>query len=51
MAFTRVNLPEVIKVLAEKSVIWETPNIKRAITYKNNDGALVLKTDGINIVV
>ncbi|XP_026481582.1 DNA-directed RNA polymerase I subunit RPA1-like [Ctenocephalides felis] len=50
MHYTKVNLPEILKGLAEKAVIWETPNIKRAITYQNNDGELVLKTDGINIV-
>lgn len=36
--------------VAKKSVIWETPNIKRAIVYPK-DNQLMLRTDGINIVV
>lgn len=39
-----------LKDLASKSVLYETPNIKRAITYLKDD-TLTLRTDGINIGV
>ncbi|XP_055383331.1 DNA-directed RNA polymerase I subunit RPA1, partial [Condylostylus longicornis] len=44
-----VDISTLLKNLAEKSVVYEVPKIKRAITYTNNDD-LILKTDGINIV-
>lgn len=43
-------MSSILKQIAKKSVIHEVDKIKRAITYKNKDD-LLLKTDGINIVV
>lgn len=42
-------LSSILKELAQKAVIHEVSNIKRAIIYKNNDNVVVLKTDGINM--
>lgn len=44
-----IDLSNILKDVARKSVISEVPLIKRAITYNQNSD-LVLKTDGINIV-
>ncbi|KAI4454954.1 dna-directed rna polymerase [Holotrichia oblita] len=45
----KIDITAVLKETAAKSVMWETPNIKRAITYMKDD-VLTLRTDGINIV-
>jgi DNA-directed RNA polymerase I subunit RPA1 len=45
----KVDLTPVLRDVAAKSVIYEIPHIRRAITYKQNDET-ILKTDGINIV-
>ncbi|KAF2896564.1 hypothetical protein ILUMI_09614 [Ignelater luminosus] len=45
----KLDLTAILKEVAHKSVIWETPNIKRAITYMKDD-RLTLRTDGINII-
>lgn len=42
-------LSSVLRELAQKSVIHEVSNIKRAIIYKNIENVPTLKTDGINI--
>lgn len=48
MTYKNVDISNVLKESARKSVITEVPLIKRAITYnKNND--IFLKTEGINI--
>lgn len=47
--YKSVDLTNTMREVAAKSVIWEVPKIKRAITYDNN-GRLTLKTEGINIV-
>lgn len=48
MTYKNIDISNVLKESARKSVITEVPLIKRAITYdKNND--IFLKTDGINI--
>ncbi|KAK5638056.1 hypothetical protein RI129_012351 [Pyrocoelia pectoralis] len=44
----KLDLTSILKEVASKSVIFETPNIKRAITYIK-DNRLILRTDGINI--
>lgn len=50
MTYKNIDISNVLKESARKSVITEIPLIKRAITYnKNND--IFLKTDGINITV
>lgn len=49
MMCSRVDLTAILKETAEKSVICETPHIKRAITYLKDDKILTLRTDGINI--
>lgn len=46
----KVDLTAMLREVAKKSVLWETPNIKRAITYMK-DKKLTLRTDGINIIV
>uniref|UniRef100_A0A182J8W8 DNA-directed RNA polymerase subunit n=1 Tax=Anopheles atroparvus TaxID=41427 RepID=A0A182J8W8_ANOAO len=43
-----IDFTKVFRTAAARSVIWEVPRIKRAITYVQND-QLYLKTDGINI--
>uniref|UniRef100_A0A2M4B8J3 DNA-directed RNA polymerase subunit n=1 Tax=Anopheles marajoara TaxID=58244 RepID=A0A2M4B8J3_9DIPT len=43
-----VDFSKIFREIAAKSVVWEVPRIKRAITYMQND-RLYLKTDGINI--
>ena len=43
-----VDFSQIFKDIAGKCVIWEVPQIKKAITYTQND-QLMLKTDGINI--
>ncbi|CAH0392195.1 unnamed protein product [Bemisia tabaci] len=43
-----MDFSSMIRKIASSSVIYEIPNIKRAITYEN-DGRTFLKTDGINL--
>lgn len=47
--YKSMDLTNTMKEVAGKSVIWEVPHIKRAITYYQNQ-KLTLKTEGINIV-
>ncbi|KAJ8947651.1 hypothetical protein NQ318_009535 [Aromia moschata] len=47
--FKKLDLSVLLKEAAAKSIMWETPNIKRAITYMKDD-TMTLRTDGINIV-
>lgn len=49
LMYKSVDLTNTMREVAAKSVIWEVPRIKRAITYLQND-QLTLKTEGINIV-
>ncbi|EFA05003.1 DNA-directed RNA polymerase I subunit RPA1-like Protein [Tribolium castaneum] len=49
LEFKKLDLTAILRDVAAKSVLWETPNIKRAITYMKND-VLTLRTDGINIL-
>lgn len=48
LSYKKLDLTAILKDAAGKSVIWETPNIKRAITYMK-DQEFMLRTDGINI--
>uniref|UniRef100_T1PI48 DNA-directed RNA polymerase n=1 Tax=Musca domestica TaxID=7370 RepID=T1PI48_MUSDO len=50
MKYKQPNISSIIKDLAEKSVVHQVDNIKRAIIYKGNNDEPTLKTDGINIV-
>uniref|UniRef100_A0A182MWW7 DNA-directed RNA polymerase subunit n=1 Tax=Anopheles culicifacies TaxID=139723 RepID=A0A182MWW7_9DIPT len=43
-----IDFTKVFREVAAKSVIWEVPNIRRAITYMQND-QLYLKTEGTNM--
>ncbi|XP_041782131.1 DNA-directed RNA polymerase I subunit RPA1 [Anopheles merus] len=43
-----IDFTKVLRDVAAKSVIWEVPRIKRAITYMQND-QLYLRTDGTNM--
>lgn len=43
-------MTEILRDVASKSVLWETPNIKNAITNAK-DGRLSLITAGVNIIV
>ncbi|XP_063994065.1 DNA-directed RNA polymerase I subunit RPA1 [Diachasmimorpha longicaudata] len=46
----KIDLPTILKTVAGKVVLWETPDIRKAFTFSNSEGETVLKTDGINIV-
>ncbi|KOC69722.1 DNA-directed RNA polymerase I subunit RPA1 [Habropoda laboriosa] len=46
----KLDLPTIIRKVANRIVLWQVPRIKRAFTFQNNDGETVLKTDGINII-
>lgn len=52
---TKLDLPTILRNVANKVVLWETPAIKRAFTFekqdKGKDKETILKTDGLNIVV
>ncbi|XP_066149248.1 DNA-directed RNA polymerase I subunit RPA1 isoform X2 [Euwallacea fornicatus] len=48
MSYKKLDLTAIMRDVAEKSVIWETSNIKRAITYMKGQ-EFMLRTDGINI--
>lgn len=50
LTYKKIDLTAILKIVAEKSVLWETVGIRRAITYMKDD-RLTLRTDGINIVV
>uniref|UniRef100_A0A182W273 DNA-directed RNA polymerase subunit n=1 Tax=Anopheles minimus TaxID=112268 RepID=A0A182W273_9DIPT len=43
-----IDFTKVFREVAAKSVIWEVPRIRRAITYMQND-QLYLKTEGTNM--
>nr|CAI5850976.1 unnamed protein product [Callosobruchus analis] len=47
--YKKLDLTGILKDVARRSVVWETPQIKRAITYMKDD-KLMLRTDGINII-
>ncbi|XP_076249165.1 RNA polymerase I subunit RpI1 [Calliopsis andreniformis] len=46
----KLDLPTIIRNVANRVVLSEVPYIKRAFTFQNNDGETILKTDGINII-
>ncbi|XP_078050348.1 RNA polymerase I subunit RpI1 isoform X2 [Augochlora pura] len=46
----KLDLPTIIRNVANRVVFWEVPCIKRAFTFQNNSGDTLLKTDGINII-
>ncbi|XP_053689355.1 DNA-directed RNA polymerase I subunit RPA1 [Sabethes cyaneus] len=48
MKYKDIDFTKILREIAEKSVVWEIPHIRRAITYVQNDQQY-LKTDGINI--
>uniref|UniRef100_A0A182T4I2 DNA-directed RNA polymerase n=1 Tax=Anopheles maculatus TaxID=74869 RepID=A0A182T4I2_9DIPT len=43
-----IDFTKLFREVADRSVIWEVPRIKRAITYMQND-QLYLKTEGTNM--
>lgn len=47
----KLDLPTIIRNVANRVVLSEVPHIKRAFTFQNKDGKTILKTDGINIIV
>ena len=47
----KLDLQSILKSVASKTVLWETPHIKRAFTFQNSEGKTILKTDGINVIV
>lgn len=51
MKLTNLDIQMIVKKIAKKVVLWETPCIKKAFTFENQKGEMILKTDGINIVV
>ncbi|XP_076181654.1 RNA polymerase I subunit RpI1 [Ptiloglossa arizonensis] len=46
----KLDLPTIIRNVANRVVLSEVPHIKRAFTFQNKDGKTILKTDGINII-
>nr|XP_033343116.1 DNA-directed RNA polymerase I subunit RPA1 [Megalopta genalis] len=50
LQMVKLDLPTIIRNVANRVVFWEVPCIKRAFTFQNNNGDTVLKTDGINII-
>lgn len=50
MKYKQPNISEIIRELADRSVVHQVVNIKRAIIYKATNDEPTLKTDGINIV-
>nr|XP_034196000.1 DNA-directed RNA polymerase I subunit RPA1 [Osmia lignaria] len=46
----KLDLPTIIRNVANKVILWEVPCIKRAFTFQNNARETILKTDGINII-
>lgn len=50
ITFNNIDISAILKEVADKSIIWQTPHIRRAINYVDNKGELILRTDGINIV-
>ncbi|KAH1018463.1 hypothetical protein HUJ05_006231 [Dendroctonus ponderosae] len=48
MSYKKLDLTAILRDVASKSVVWETPNIKRAFSYMK-DQEYILKTDGINV--
>lgn len=49
LSYKKLDLTAILRETANKSVLWETPQIRRAITYVKDD-QFMLRTDGINIV-
>jgi len=47
----KLNMPTIIRNVAKNTVLWETPDIKKAFTFQNSKGETILKTDGLNIMV
>lgn len=47
----KLDLSTIIRNVANKTVLWETPCIKKAVICQNIKGDTVLKTDGLNILV
>lgn len=50
MKYKNLDLSVILREVANKAIIVEVPNIKRAITYNQNND-IILKTDGINVTV
>ncbi|XP_017486749.1 PREDICTED: DNA-directed RNA polymerase I subunit RPA1 [Rhagoletis zephyria] len=50
MIYKKPDISSTIRELAGKCVVHQVQNIKRAIIYKGDKNAHLLKTDGINIV-
>ncbi|XP_046471345.1 DNA-directed RNA polymerase I subunit RPA1 isoform X1 [Neodiprion pinetum] len=50
LKMSKLDLSTIIRSVAEKVVLWETPQIKRAFTFQNLNNETILKTDGLNIV-
>ncbi|XP_076665457.1 RNA polymerase I subunit RpI1 [Andrena cerasifolii] len=46
----KLDLPTIVRNVANRVVLSEVPCLKRAFTFQNNDGETILKTDGINII-
>lgn len=49
LSCSRIDLTAILKDVSAKSVICQTENIRRAITYMKDGKQLMLRTDGINI--
>lgn len=45
----RIDLTSLVRDTAQSSVLHQVEQVKRAVTYRADDGRLLLRTDGINI--
>ncbi|XP_012257577.2 DNA-directed RNA polymerase I subunit RPA1 [Athalia rosae] len=50
LRMAKLDLSRILRTVAEKVVLWETPLIRRAFTFQNASDETILKTDGLNIV-
>lgn len=48
ISYRNLDMSAIIRETAERAVLWERTNIRRAIVYKK-DNRLTLRTDGINL--
>ncbi|KAJ8680362.1 hypothetical protein QAD02_016149 [Eretmocerus hayati] len=50
LKMTKLDMPTILRNVAKRVILCQTPGIKKAFTFQNKDNETILKTDGINIV-
>ncbi|KAL0271516.1 UNVERIFIED_CONTAM: hypothetical protein PYX00_008585 [Menopon gallinae] len=50
VSLSHIDFSSILREICEKAVIYNVPNVKRAILNKNKEGNLALKTEGINLI-